>query len=87
MLRLRDQQLVRPFLYSSLSSLTSRHSKFNPLYTVVINVVFWSVSLPPAFISLSKIGSEGELGLRGNDSGELSSGQATPAEKVVLPVA
>ncbi|TFK39963.1 hypothetical protein BDQ12DRAFT_722161 [Crucibulum laeve] len=31
-------------------------SKFNPLYTVVINIVFWSLSVPPAWFSLSRIG-------------------------------
>lgn len=34
-------------------------SKFSPLYTVVINIVFWCASLPPAFVTLNKIGVEG----------------------------
>lgn len=31
---------------------------FNPLYTVVINVVFWAVSIPPAWFSLALIGKD-----------------------------
>ncbi|KIJ33532.1 hypothetical protein M422DRAFT_233675 [Sphaerobolus stellatus SS14] len=31
-------------------------SKFSPLYTVVINIVFWTISIPPAWYSLSRIG-------------------------------
>jgi len=31
-------------------------SKFSPFYTVVINVVFWVVSIPPAWLSLVTIG-------------------------------
>ncbi|RDB23863.1 hypothetical protein Hypma_009038 [Hypsizygus marmoreus] len=33
-------------------------SKFSPLYTVVINIVFWAVSIPPAWISLNQIGNK-----------------------------
>lgn len=33
-------------------------SHFSPLYTVVINICFWGVSLPFAYIPLSKIGVE-----------------------------
>ncbi|GLB41726.1 putative ion channel regulatory protein UNC-93 [Lyophyllum shimeji] len=39
-------------------------SKFSPLYilyTVVIIIAFWSASLPPAWLSLSKIGDGGSL--------------------------
>jgi hypothetical protein len=32
------------------------HRKFNPFYTVIINMVFWAVSLPSAWLSLSQIG-------------------------------
>ena len=34
------------------------NSHFSPLYTVVINVCFWAVSLPFAWVPLSKIGVE-----------------------------
>ncbi|GAA6042160.1 hypothetical protein JCM8097_004991 [Rhodosporidiobolus ruineniae] len=38
-------------------------SKFSPLYTVVINVVFWAVSLPSAFFTINKVGREPGYGL------------------------
>ncbi|KAF5373346.1 hypothetical protein D9615_007462 [Tricholomella constricta] len=31
-------------------------SRFSPFYTVVINMVFWAVSIPPAWFSLATIG-------------------------------
>ena len=33
----------------------ARGSKFSPLYTVVINVVFWTVSLVPAAYTIFQI--------------------------------
>lgn len=31
---------------------------FNPTYTVVINIVFWAVSLPSSFLTIMKLGRE-----------------------------
>jgi len=31
------------------------------MYTVAIIIVFWAVSVPPAWITLSKIGTEGVI--------------------------
>ncbi|KAG5639098.1 hypothetical protein H0H81_007042 [Sphagnurus paluster] len=36
-------------------------SKFSPLYTVVINIAFWAVSIPPAWVSLKTIGDDSTL--------------------------
>ncbi|GAA5859234.1 hypothetical protein JCM8547_008928 [Rhodosporidiobolus lusitaniae] len=62
---------------------------FPPLYTVVINVVFWAVSLPSAFFTISKIGLDGGYGLPAlsssaeKEEGTLAGSEAAEEEKKV----
>lgn len=57
-------------------------SKFSPLYTVVINVVFWFLSLGPAIYNILQIQGRPEYAGQGAEQKEMdTSAPGTPDEK------
>lgn len=71
--------------FGQCASFGINSSKFSPLYTVVINIVFWAVSVPWAWFTLWKIGGEDSAHVEGRKGGEevvSEDGASTPdAEK------
>ena len=56
------------------------HSKFSPLYTTVINVTFWTVSLVPALLTIWEV--QDKKTLTENPSAGSSDTEVVPAEPV-----